>query len=314
MKGIVFAIISILVIAISIYIYDDQTETPSFLPLSTNISWDTLEKNEANQSQIDTIKTMLEDLKTFDQSIANLRQSVEIDVLDENLFLELESYRYDVNKDNVSFEMYQQQSITTDGYELFIDTGGITGELSTTIMNYETLDTAYFSTEIVLSNPPFSIEANEYQQMPIENATTQLTSLLGISIDLDPLTIIDTIDLSAPTTSYYALEHGYYIEAEALVIDGLLLGITNVPATISMVIYEGYLMTFNVSIESASLSVANTFIDNGEDTIDIVLSLQVSNDYDIWFDEVSVPSDDALEDYVVVDTFSFPDITSLFNS
>ncbi len=313
MKGILFAIMFILIITMGVLIYDGIEETPSFLPLTSNISWESQEKNEANQSQLDLIKTMLEDLKTFDQSIASLRQSIEVDVLEENLFLNLDSYRYDVYKDNVFFDMYQEQSITTDGYELFIDTGGITGELSTTIMNYETLDTAYFSTKIVLSNPPFSIEANEYQQMPIERSTTQLTSLLGINVNIDPLTIIDTIDLNAPTTSYYALDHGYYIEAQALIIDGLFLGITNVPATISMVIYEGYLMTFSILIESESLSIQNTFIDNGEDVLNIVLTLNASYDYDVWADEVTVPKDEDLALYVTVDTFTFPDITSIFN-
>lgn len=314
MKGILLAIILIFMITLGIFIYDGFEETPSFLPLTTNISWESQEKSDANQTQIDMIKTMLEDLKTFDQGIASLRQSVELDVLEENLFLNLDSYRYDVYKDEVSFDMYQEQSITTDGYELFIDTSGITGELSTTIMNYETLNTAYFSTEIVLSNPPFSIEANEYQQMPIERATTQLTSLLGISVNIDPLTIIETIDLSAPTTSYYALNHGFYLEAEALLIDGLFLGITNVPVTISMIIYEGYLMTFQLFIESEAVSIPNTLIDNGEDVLNIVLTLNASYDYDVWMDEVSVPNDEDLVNFETVDTFTFPDITRIFNS
>ncbi|MGA0351276.1 MAG: hypothetical protein ACO3MF_00815, partial [Acholeplasmataceae bacterium] len=56
----------------------------------------------------------------------------------------------------------------------------------------------------------------------------------------------------------------------------------------------------------------NTFIDNGEETLDLVITFDASYDYDVWSSEVNVPDESALENYDVVDAFSIPDVTSIF--
>lgn len=313
MKGILIALILILSISATIFLYDGNDDTPSFLPLTTNISWNSQSKTLLDNNEKNSVMTMLETIQTYEQNIYAREQTLTLDVLEENLFLDVSSTRYTVFKQSASFESYQTQRIVTDGYELILDTGGITGELSASVLNYETRDTAYFSTELILSNPPFNISANEYQQMPASDATLQFTNLFNLNLEIDPLTIIPTIDFESDTTSFYKLEHGYYIEAQAILVDGLILGITSVPATVQMVVYEGYLMTFHIEVESEALSIPNTFIDNGEDTLEIILSLDASYDYDIWEQEVSVPDENDLRDYEVVDTFSLPDVTSIFN-
>lgn len=313
MKGILIALILILSISATIFLYDGNDDTPSFLPLTTNISWDSQSKTLLDNNEKNSVMTMLETIQTYEQNIYAREQTLTLDVLEENLFLDVSSTRYTVFKQSASFESYQTQRIVTDGYELILDTGGITGELSANVLNYETRDTAYFSTELILSNPPFNISANEYQQMPASDATLQFTNLFNLNLEIDPLTIIPTIDFESDTTSFYKLEHGYYIEAQAILVDGLILGITSVPATVQMIVYEGYLMTFHIEVESEALSIPNTFIDNGEDTLEIILSLDASYDYDIWEQEVNVPDENDLSNYEVVDTFSLPDVTSIFN-
>lgn len=313
MKGILIALILILSISATIFLYDGNDDTPSFLPLTTNISWDSQSKTLLDNNEKNSVMTMLETIQTYEQNIYAREQTLTLDVLEENLFLDVSSTRYTVFKQSASFESYQTQRIVTDGYELILDTGGITGELSANVLNYETRDTAYFSTELILSNPPFNISANEYQQMPASDATLQFTNLFNLNLEIDPLTIIPTIDFESDTTSFYKLEYGYYIEAQAILVDGLILGITSVPATVQMIVYEGYLMTFHIEVESEALSIPNTFIDNGEDTLEIILSLDASYDYDIWEQEVNVPDENDLSNYEVVDTFSLPDVTSIFN-
>ena len=312
MKSIIITFTSIILLLIASFIYFQEPEDAPFLPTSQNIDWMNQTKVSLDSQELQVIQSMIETLTTYDQSIYFNTQSLRVDVIDNSLFLDLSSRFYEVNIDNQLFISYNTQTITTDGYELLIDTNGITGVLSTTTMNYETLDTAYFSSQILLSNPPFNIQAIEEQQMPREQSTTQLTSILNLNIDINPITLINAIDLESPTTVFYKMEYGYYIEADALVSDIALLGISQLPARISMIIYEGYLMTFNIEIDSEAITIDNTLIDNGEETLDLVISFDASYDYDVWLSEVNVPDESTLENFEVVDTFSFPDVTSIF--
>lgn len=312
MKSIIVTFFSIILLLIGSFIYFQETEDASFLPMTQNIDWMNQTKVTIDSQELSVIQSMIDTLIIYDQSIYHNTQSLRIDVIDESLFLDFFSTFYEVNTDDQSFNTYNTQTITTDGYELFIDTNGITGVLSTTTMNYESLDTAYFSSQIMLSNPPFNIQATEQQQMPLEQSTTQLTNLLNLNIEIDPMTLINAIDFDALTTFYFKMEYGYYIEADALVSDITLFGINEIPARISMTLYEGYLMTFNIEINSEPISINNTFIDNGEETLDLVITFDASYDYDVWSSEVNVPDESTLENYDVVDAFSIPDVTSIF--
>ena len=312
MKSIIVVLASIVFILVGSILYFNEGAEPPFIPLTKNINWDSQETIELANDELSIVKDMVETLAIYEQSIYNNEQTLQIDVLNENLFLNITTMFYDVNTLSKTFNNYSTQTITTDGYELLIDTNGITGELSATTMNYETLDTAFFSSQLRLSNPPFNVQVLEQQQMPLSQAGTQLTNVLNLNLDIDPITIINTINFDASSTSYYKMDYGYLIEADALVTEGLVLGINQIPAQVKMVIYEGYLMTFQISIQSQPVTINNTLIDNGSDTLELMVSLEATYDYDVWPDEVNVPDPSTFKDYEVVDTFTLPDITSIF--
>lgn len=311
MKGIILTIFTIVFMLIGTVLYFDEGETPPFLPLSENIDWHNQSKIALDGVSYESVKMMIRSLTLFEQSTYYHDQTLGVEVVDESLFLNLNTAFYEPYHNNKSFNRYNTQTITTDGYELFIDTNGITGVLSSTTMNYETLDTAYFSSRLSLTNPPFVIEAEEQQQMPIEQVGLELTNILNINLDINPQTIINSIDLDAPTTSFYDMKHGYFIEADVVIIDGFALGIAQIPASVSFSIYDGYLMTLQINIESEPVTIANSFIDNGQETLDLIITFNALYDFDVWDEEIIVPDSDTLKDYEVVDTFTFPDVTSI---
>lgn len=310
MRQIIVFLVFILLATGSFLYVSYENNQAEITPLNTYTDWDTLEKVSVS-SPPEALLNGLSQLTLYDKKITLIEQSLQAEETLENVYVNITSLQYQATS-GFSFDTFQDQTIRTDGYDLFIDTNGLSGELSFQAMIFDNTRDAYVNTALSLTNPPFNLSVDEKQYMSSDDASLQLGLITAFDITIDPIDVINSIDLYADDTAIYALTYGYYIEATTTLSQTLLgLNFNAIPMSVSFIIYENYLMYVHVTIEDVITTVQNTLIDNGSETLTLSIDYEQIIDYDTWEKDIDLPDDTYLMTFDLVDAFTLPDISSI---
>ncbi len=260
-------------------------------------------------------RALYETMVFYNEKIAFETQNIMIisnETTDNPLDLRLRSSLLTNNLDTNSFRSYEILDINTLGYEQLIDTGGLSGRLSLYMELLDDYNDTYFTSIIELSNPPFKITAEENQVMTSAKATFELPVLLDVSIDLTPETFIGFIDPQINLLEVYEMPYGYFLTSP-IVIDNLINGLS-IEATIEMILIENFMIyaTITSLIDSITIPV-NGLIENTE-SLDVSLVINFKLDFLYNMAMTELPSFSDLQNFERVDTFTLPDVTSIFGT
>jgi hypothetical protein len=260
-------------------------------------------------------RLLYESMVFYTENISFESQNILInsnEATDNPLDLRLESTILTNNLDTNIFRNYEILDINTLGYEQLIDTGGLSGRLSLYIELFDDFTDTYFTSKIELSNPPFKITAEENQVMTTAEATFELPVLLDVSIDLTPETFVGFIDPQVNLLEVYEMPYGHYLTSP-IVIDNLINGLS-IEATIEMIIIDNFVIyaTITSLIDSIIIPV-NGLIENTE-SLDVSLELDVVLDFLYNMSMIELPSSSDLQYFERVDTFTLPDVTTIFGT
>lgn len=288
--------------------------TPDINPFELDIDFYNQTKTRLNLT--DNEKRLLyESMVFYTENISFESQNILInsnEATDNPLDLRLESTILTNNLDTNIFRNYEILDINTLGYEQLIDTGGLSGRLSLYIELFDDFTDTYFTSKIELSNPPFKITAEENQVMTTAEATFELPVLLDVSIDLTPETFVGFIDPQVNLLEVYEMPYGHYLTSP-IVIDNLINGLS-IEATIEMIIIDNFVIyaTITSLIDSIIIPV-NGLIENTE-SLDVSLELDVVLDFLYNMSMIELPSSSDLQYFERVDTFTLPDVTTIFGT
>ena len=260
-------------------------------------------------------RALYETMVFYNEKIAFETQNIMIisnETTDNPLDLRLRSSLLTNNLDTNIFRSYEILDINTLGYEQLIDTGGLSGRLSLYMELLDDYNDTYFTSIIELSNPPFKITAEENQVMTSAKATFELPVLLDVSIDLTPETFIGFIDPQINLLEVYEMPYGYFLTSP-IVIDNLINGLS-IEATIEMILIENFVIyaTITSLIDSITIPV-NGLIENTE-SLDVSLVINFKLDFLYNMAMTELPSFSDLQNFERVDTFTLPDVTSIFGT
>lgn len=306
---IVFLVFILLATGSYLFVSYESNQTVQ-TPLNTYTDWDTLEKVSLS-SPPEALINGLSQLTLYDDKITLIEQTLHAQETIENVYVTITSLQYQASS-GFSFDTFQNQAINTDGYDLFIDTNGLSGELSFQAMIFNNTRDTYVDTALSLTNPPFNITVDEKQYMSSDAASLQVGLITAFDISIDPIDVINSIDIYAEDTAIYSLNYGYYVEATTTLSQTLLgLNFNAIPMSVSFIIYENYLMHVHIIIDDVTTTVDNTLIDNGSETLTLAIQYEQTIDYDTWEREINLPDDAYLMTFNLVDTFTLPDISSI---
>ena len=231
---------------------------------------------------------------------------------DNPLDLRLQSSILTNNLDTNIFRNYEILDINTLGYEQLFDTGGLSGRLSLYIELFDDFKDTYFTSKIELSNPPFKITAEENQVMTSAEATFELPVLLDVSFDLTPETFIGFTETQINLLEVYEMPYGYFLRSP-IVIDNLINGLS-IEATIEMILIENFVIyaTITSLIDSIIIPVGG-LIENTE-SLDVSLEIDIQLDFLYDMAMAQLPSSSDLQNFERVDTFTLPDVTTIFGT
>ncbi len=288
--------------------------TPDINPFELDIDFYNQTKTRLNLT--DNEKRLLyESMVFYTENISFESQNILInsnEATDNPLDLRLESTILTNNLDTNIFRSYEILDINTLGYEQLIDTGGLSGRLSLYIELLDDFTDTYFTSKIELSNPPFKITAEENQVMTSAEATFELPVLLDVSIDLTPETFIGFIEPQINLLEVYEMPYGYFLTSP-IVIDNLINGLS-IEATIELILIENFVIyaTITSLIDSIIIPV-NGLIENTE-SLDVSLEIDIELDFLYDMAMAQLPSSSDLQNFERVDTFTLPDVTTIFGT
>ena len=215
----------------------------------------------------------------------------------------------DINSYETSNEILKSISIESKGFENFIDTQGLSGTLKGLFNTYRTDEKTYVETSIALLNPPFNINIGEKQYMDSPSANNEILTILDLNALLvDPITLFQGLTLDSSNTSLFQLEYGYKL---LVTYDNILL--TNTKATIDIIIYDQYLIDFNLFLDGDEVTIPDNLIDGV--TLPQTVDLNVEFHYGLMYDITSLLPYDSndLALFNLVDAFTLPDISGLLD-
>ena len=288
--------------------------TPDINPFELDIDFYNQTKTRLNLTDNDK-RSLYESMVFYTENISFESQNILInsnEATDNPLDLRLESTILTNNLDTNIFRNYEILDINTLGYEQLIDTGGLSGRLSLYIELLDDFTDTYFTSKIELSNPPFKITAEENQVMTSAEATFELPVLLDVSIDLTPETFIGFIEPQINLLEVYEMPYGYFLTSP-IVIDNLINGLS-IEATIELILIENFVIyaTITSLIDSIIIPV-NGLIENTE-SLDVSLEIDIELDFLYDMAMAQLPSSSDLQNFERVDTFTLPDVTTIFGT
>lgn len=288
--------------------------TPDINPFDLDIDFYNQTKTRLNLTDNDK-RSLYESMVFYTENISFESQNILInsnEATDNPLDLRLESTILTNNLDTNIFRNYEILDINTLGYEQLIDTGGLSGRLSLYIELLDDFTDTYFTSKIELSNPPFKITAEENQVMTSAEATFELPVLLDVSIDLTPETFIGFIEPQINLLEVYEMPYGYFLTSP-IVIDNLINGLS-IEATIELILIENFVIyaTITSLIDSIIIPV-NGLIENTE-SLDVSLEIDIELDFLYDMAMAQLPSSSDLQNFERVDTFTLPDVTTIFGT
>ena len=288
--------------------------TPEVNPFDLELDFYNQMKTQLNLTDNDK-RALYETMVFYNEKISFEIQNIMIisnETTDNPLDLRLRSSLLTNHLDTDIFRSYEILDINTLGYEQLIDTGGLSGRLSLYMELLDDFNDTYFTSIIELSNPPFKITAEENQVMTSAEATFELPVLLDVSIDLTPETFIGFIDPQINLLEVYEMPYGYFLSSP-IVIDNLINGLS-IEATIEMILIENFVIyaTITSLIDSIIIPI-DGLIENTE-SLDVSLEIDITLDflYDMAMTQLLSSSD--LQNFERVDTFTLPDLTSIFGT
>jgi hypothetical protein len=288
--------------------------TPEMNPFDLDIDFYDQTKTQLNLTDNDK-RALYTSMVFYNEKIAFESQNITIisnEASDNPLDLRLNSSILTNNLDTNIFRNYEILDINTLGYEQLIDTGGLSGRLSLYIELLDDFTDTYFTSIIELSNPPFKITAEENQVMTSAEATFELPVLLDVSIDLTPETFIGFIEPQINLLEVYEMPYGYFLSSP-IVIDNLINGLS-IEATIELILLDNFVIyaTITSSIDSIIIPV-DGLIENTE-TLDVSLEIDIELDFLYKMAMAQLPSSSDLQNFERVDTFTLPDVTTIFGT
>lgn len=288
--------------------------TPDINPFDLDIDFYNQTKTRLNLTDNDK-RSLYESMVFYTENISFESQNILInsnEATDNPLDLRLESTILTNNLDTNIFRNYEILDINTLGYEQLIDTGGLSGRLSLYIELLDDFTDTYFTSKIELSNPPFKITAEENQVMTSAEATFELPVLLDVSIDLTPETFIGFIEPQINLLEVYEMPYGYFLTSP-IVIDNLINGLS-IEATIELILIENFVIyaTITSLIDSIIIPV-NGLIENTE-SLDVSLEIDIELNFLYDMAMAQLPSSSDLQNFERVDTFTLPDVTTIFGT
>ena len=288
--------------------------TPEVNPFDLDIDFYNQTKTQLNLTDNDK-RALYGSMVFYNEKIAFESQNITIisnKTSDNPLDLRLQSSILTNNLDTNIFRNYEILDINTLGYEQLFDTGGLSGRLSLYIELFDDFTDTYFTSSIELSNPPFKITAEENQVMTSAEATFELPVLLDVSFDLTPETFIGFTETQINLLEVYEMPYGYFLRSP-IVIDNLINGLS-IEATIEMILIENFVIyaTITSLIDSIIIPVGG-LIENTE-SLDVSLEIDIQLDflYDMAISQL--PSSSDLQNFERVDTFTLPDVTTIFGT
>ena len=288
--------------------------TPEINPFDLDIDFYNQTKTQLNLTDNDK-RALYTSMVFYNEKIAFESQNITIisnEASDNPLDLRLNSSILTNNLDTNIFRNYEILDINTLGYEQLIDTGGLSGRLSLYIELLDDFTDTYFTSIIELSNPPFKITAEENQVMTSAEATFELPVLLDVSIDLTPETFIGFIEPQINLLEVYEMPYGYFLSSP-IVIDNLINGLS-IEATIELILLDNFVIyaTITSSIDSIIIPV-DGLIEN-TDSLDVSLEIDIELDFLYKMAMAQLPSSSDLQNFERVDTFTLPDVTTIFGT
>jgi|GEM_PF-6681826 len=288
--------------------------TPEINPFDLDIDFYNQTKTQLNLTDNDK-RALYTSMVFYNEKIAFESQNITIisnEASDNPLDLRLNSSILTNNLDTNIFRNYEILDINTLGYEQLIDTGGLSGRLSLYIELLDDFTDTYFTSIIELSNPPFKITAEENQVMTSAEATFELPVLLDVSIDLTPETFIGFIEPQINLLEVYEMPYGYFLSSP-IVIDNLINGLS-IEATIELILLDNFVIyaTITSSIDSIIIPV-DGLIENTE-SLDVSLEIDIELDFLYKMAMAQLPSSSDLQNFERVDTFTLPDVTTIFGT
>jgi len=288
--------------------------TPEMNPFDLDIDFYDQTKTQLNLTDNDK-RALYTSMVFYNEKIAFESQNITIisnEASDNPLDLRLNSSILTNNLDTNIFRNYEILDINTLGYEQLIDTGGLSGRLSLHIELLDDFTDTYFTSIIELSNPPFKITAEENQVMTSAEATFELPVLLDVSIDLTPETFIGFIEPQINLLEVYEMPYGYFLSSP-IVIDNLINGLS-IEATIELILLDNFVIyaTITSSIDSIIIPV-DGLIENTE-SLDVSLEIDIELDFLYKMAMAQLPSSSDLQNFERVDTFTLPDVTTIFGT
>ena len=288
--------------------------TPEVNPFDLEIDFYNQMKTQLNLTDNDK-RALYETMVFYNEKIAFETQNIMIisnETTDNPLDLKLRSSLLTNNLDTNIFRSYEILDINTLGYEQLIDTGGLSGRLSLYMELLDDYIDTYFTSIIELSNPPFKITAEENQVMTSAEATFELPVLLDVSIDLTPETFIGFIDPQINLLEVYEMPYGYFLSSP-IMIDNLISGLS-IEATIEMILIENFVIyaTITSLIDSITIPI-DGLIENTE-SLDVSLAIDFKLDFLYNMAMTKLPSSSDLQNFERVDTFTLPDVMSIFGT
>ncbi len=288
--------------------------TPEMNPFDLDIDFYDQTKTQLNLTDNDK-RALYTSMVFYNEKIAFESQNITIisnEASDNPLDLRLNSSILTNNLDTNIFRNYEILDINTLGYEQLIDTGGLSGRLSLYIELLDDFTDTYFTSIIELSNPPFKITAEENQVMTSAEATFELPVLLDVSIDLTPETFIGFIEPQINLLEVYEMPYGYFLSSP-IVIDNLINGLS-IEATIELILLDNFVIyaTITSSIDSIIIPV-DGLIENTE-SLDVSLEIDIELDFLYKMAMAQLPSSSDLQNFERVDTFTLPDVTTIFGT
>jgi len=287
-------------------------QTPEVNPFELNIDFYNQPRTRVNLTDNEK-RALYETMLFYDKKIHFESQFLSLqsnDSLNTPLDLRFSNTLITNNMDTLDFKSFEILDLNTIGYEQLIDTGGLSGRLKLFLQLFDDFTDTFFNSKIELSNPPFRITAEENQVMASNQAVFELPLLLDFSIDITPETLIGFLDAQVSQLEIYEMPHGHFMTVP-IIIDNIIQDVS-IQAQIEVIVVAGYVVYTTIISQIDSLIIpVDGLIDNAE-TLNLSLTIDILLNFLYEKSTVNLPSDDILSNYRRVDTFSLPDVASIF--
>lgn len=288
-------------------------QTPEVNPFDLNIDFYNQTRTRLNLTDNEK-RALYENMLFYEEKIQFESQFLSLqsnDSLDDPLDLRFSNTLLTNYMDTLVFRSFETLDLNTIGYEQLIDTGGLSGRLKLFLQLFDNFTDTFFTSKIELSNPPFRLTAEENQVMTSSQAVFELPVLLDFSIDITPETLIGFIDPQVSQLEVYEMPHGHFMTVP-IIIDNIIQDVS-INAQIEMIVVKGYVIYASIYSQVDSLIIpVDGLIENAE-TLNLSLIIDILLDFLYEKSEVTLPNEEALSSYERVDSFSLPDVTSIFN-